>query len=73
MTYRGVVNNGVVVIEGEKPAEGTVVDPITDLGDHAAALLDLAAQQRLRIDLPRFELLHAVLVDRDDCEVPHAE
>jgi len=26
MTYRGVVSNGVVVLKGEKPVEGTVVD-----------------------------------------------
>ncbi len=26
MTYRGVMSNGVVVLEGEKPANGTVVE-----------------------------------------------
>jgi hypothetical protein len=26
MTYRGIVSNGVVLLEGEKPSEGTVVD-----------------------------------------------
>ncbi len=26
MTYHGIVSNGIVVIEGEKPAEGTVVE-----------------------------------------------
>jgi hypothetical protein len=26
MTYRGIVRNGVVVLEGEKPADGTVVE-----------------------------------------------
>lgn len=26
MTYRGIVKNGVVVIDGEKPAAGTVVE-----------------------------------------------
>lgn len=26
MTYRGIVTNGVVVLEGEKPADGTLVD-----------------------------------------------
>jgi hypothetical protein len=26
MTYRGIVSNGVVVLEGEKPPEGTVVE-----------------------------------------------
>jgi hypothetical protein len=45
MTYRGIVVNGVVVIDGEKPAEGTAVEvtPVTrsatqptDLADHPA-------------------------------------
>ena len=45
MTYRGIVSNGVVVLEGEKPAEGTVVevtplpptvDGRTDLTNHPA-------------------------------------
>ena len=26
MTYRGIVSNGVVVLEGESPGEGTVVE-----------------------------------------------
>lgn len=26
MTYRGIVANGVVVLEGEKPSDGTVVE-----------------------------------------------
>ena len=26
MTYRGIVNNGVVVLEGEKLADGTIVE-----------------------------------------------
>ena len=26
MTYRGIVSNGIVVIEGEKPVDGTVVE-----------------------------------------------
>jgi hypothetical protein len=29
MTYRGIVSNGVVVLEGEKPLEGTVVEVTT--------------------------------------------
>lgn len=41
MTYRGIVSNGVVVIEGEKPADGTVVEVTTvdasrDLANHPA-------------------------------------
>ena len=30
MTYRGIVQNGVVVIDGQKPAEGTVVEVTPD-------------------------------------------
>ena len=26
MTYRGIVSNGVVVLEGQKPLEGTIVE-----------------------------------------------
>lgn len=26
MVYRGIVRNGVVILQGEKPSEGTVVD-----------------------------------------------
>jgi len=26
MTYRGIVSNGMVVIDGDKPCEGTVVE-----------------------------------------------
>jgi hypothetical protein len=41
MTYRGIVNHGVVVIDGEKPADGTVVevtpvDASPDLASHPA-------------------------------------
>ena len=44
MTYRGIISKGVVVLEGERPAEGTTVEvtPITEstsgtiLADHPA-------------------------------------
>jgi hypothetical protein len=45
MTYRGTMKNGVVVIDGEKPADGTVVEitplpepvpPPANLADHPA-------------------------------------
>jgi hypothetical protein len=36
MTYRGVVSNGVVVLEGSKPAEGTIVE-VTSLEEPASA------------------------------------
>jgi len=63
MTYRGVVNNGVVVIEGEKPAEGTVVEAtpvvpvtpkLTPATEHVESLADLPAfgMWRDRTDLP---------------------
>jgi hypothetical protein len=40
MTYRGVVTNGVVVLEGEKPTEGTVVEvtPVRPVGADAGPL-----------------------------------
>ena len=28
MTYRGIVSNGVVVLEGDKPRDGTVVEVV---------------------------------------------
>lgn len=28
MTYRGIMSNGVIVLEGDKPAEGTVVEVV---------------------------------------------
>ena len=33
MSYRGIVSNGVVVLEGEKPSDGTLVEvtPLVDL------------------------------------------
>jgi hypothetical protein len=35
MTYRGVVSNGVVVLEGEKPLDGTLVE-VTPVGASGA-------------------------------------
>jgi len=54
MTYRGVVSNGVVVIEGEKPAEGTVVE-VTPVPQEIKSLADLPAfgMWRDRTDLPQ--------------------
>ncbi len=34
MTYRGIVSDGVVVLEGEKPVDGTIVD-VTPLDESA--------------------------------------
>ena len=54
MTYRGVVSNGVVLINGDKPADGTVVD-VTPVGQEAST--DLATHPAIgvwkdRSDLP---------------------
>ena len=40
MTYRGIVSNGVVLLEGEKPPEGTTVDvtPVLDSTSDAPSL-----------------------------------
>jgi hypothetical protein len=54
MTYRGTVKNGVVVIDGEKPADGTVVE-ITPVPQEVKSLADLPAfgMWRDRTDLPQ--------------------
>jgi hypothetical protein len=53
MTYRGVLQNGVVVIDGEKPADGTVVE-VTPVPAEVKSLADLPAFGiwRDREDLP---------------------
>lgn len=40
MTYRGIVQNGVVIIDGDKPDEGTVVEitPVAKEGESVAEL-----------------------------------
>jgi hypothetical protein len=54
MTYRGVVINGVVVIDGEKPADGTAVE-VTPVPQEIKSLADLPAfgMWRDRTDLPQ--------------------
>jgi hypothetical protein len=54
MTYRGTMRNGVVVIEGEKPADGTLVE-ITPLPPQIKSLEDHPAfgMWRDRTDLPQ--------------------
>ena len=42
MTYRGKMVDGVVVIDGDKPADGTVVE-ITPLPEEIKSLADLPA------------------------------
>jgi hypothetical protein len=56
MTYRGVVINGVVVIDGEKPADGTAVE-ITPLAEPVGAPANPADHPAIgiwkdRTDLP---------------------
>ena len=53
MTYRGKMVDGVVVIDGDKPADGTVVE-ITPLPEEIKSLADLPAfgMWRDRTDLP---------------------
>jgi hypothetical protein len=43
MTYRGIVSNGVVVLEGKKPVEGTVVE-VTPVDESAQHPLDIRAR-----------------------------
>lgn len=54
MTYRGIVSNGVVVLEGEKPADGTIVE-VTPVPPPIKSLADLPAFGiwRDRTDLPQ--------------------
>jgi len=56
MTYRGIVNNGVVVLQGDKPAEGTLAE-VTTLGSSAPAGESVATHPAMgiwkdRTDLP---------------------
>ena len=57
MTYRGTMKNGVVVIDGEKPADGTVVEvtPVTEPIPQTANLADHPAIGiwKDRTDLPQ--------------------
>jgi hypothetical protein len=56
MTYRGIVSNGVVVLEGQRPSEGTVVDvtPVADATSEAGSLANDPAvgMWKDRRDLP---------------------
>jgi len=40
MTYRGIVSNGVVVLDGEKPRDGTVVE-VTPVNERASSTQDV--------------------------------
>jgi len=56
MTYRGIVSNGVVLIEGDKPEEGTVVE-VTPVGALTTSAQGLAGHPAVgiwkdRTDLP---------------------
>jgi hypothetical protein len=56
MTYRGIMSNGVVILDGEKPLEGTVVQ-VTPLPDSNGIPSNLADDPAIgiwkdRTDLP---------------------
>ncbi len=55
MTYRGVVSHGVVVLDGEKPSEGTLVE-VTPLAQEAFRGGDLAAHPAIGIWRDRNDL-----------------
>ena len=75
MTYRGIVSNGVVVLEDEIPLEGTVVE-VTALGDLAIGVHRIEAHPAIgiwkdRTDLPAdpveaSKVLRQRLMRRDD-------
>jgi hypothetical protein len=65
MTYRGIVSNGVIVLEGEKPAEGTVVEVTPVMGSTAGNEPDVESLA----DLPAFGLWR----DRTDLPADSAE
>jgi hypothetical protein len=50
MTYRGIVSNGVVVLEGEAPSEGTLVEVTPLVADFwkSPSLEELARSQDVR-------------------------
>ena len=57
MTYRGIVSNGVIVLEGEKPQEGTVVQ-VTQLATIISASQTVTEHPAIgiwrdRTDLPQ--------------------
>ena len=56
MTYRGIVSNGVVLLEGDKPVEGTIVEvtPLDESGSPTRGLADHPAvgMWKDRTDLP---------------------
>jgi hypothetical protein len=54
MTYRGKMDHGVVVLEGDKPADGTVVDviPTADATAPAVATHPAVGMWKDRTDLP---------------------
>ncbi|MDB5172739.1 MAG: hypothetical protein JWN51_1512 [Phycisphaerales bacterium] len=56
MTYRGVVSNGVIVLEGGQPAEGAIVE-VTPVDESAARARNVADHPAIgiwkdRTDLP---------------------
>jgi hypothetical protein len=73
MTYRGIVNKGMVVFEGDKPADGTVIEvtPVeTVSGDNPATHPAIGIWSN-RTDLPEdpveaSKMLRKRMMARDD-------
>jgi hypothetical protein len=58
MTYHGIVTNGVVVLEGEKPSEGTRVEviPVVENATVSGDMGSLAAHAAIGIWKDRSDL-----------------
>lgn len=55
MTYRGIVSNGVVILEDPKPLDGTVVE-VTPLAENSVPLHNPAAHPAIGIWKDRHDL-----------------
>lgn len=55
MTYRGIVSNGVVVLEGEKPRDGTMVE-VTPVGVNGSGAGDVSDHPAIGIWKDRDDL-----------------
>jgi hypothetical protein len=69
MTYRGVMNNGVVILEGEKPSDGTVVE-VMPLPQSTGGADDLASDPAIgmwknRDDLPDDSIQASKILSND--------
>jgi hypothetical protein len=73
MTYRGIVSKGVVLLEGDKPEDGTIVEvtPVTDARSNDLARHPAIGIWKDRTDLPEdaveaSKLLREKLMARED-------